>query len=292
MSEDQTPITPITKTPTSAYAWRPDQVAQLQTFPLEGTLASRIGTVVSTTLEGDEPKVRIPWLTDDEAQVIPEGDAFVESDPTLSEIVVSTVKIGKLLKISREQLAQPGTAKMLSDSANSALVTKADELLLTSDGTDAPTGIFEVDTLTTVPNKARDLDAYVTALAMLEAAGATNVVAVMSPTGWAGIQTLKAGDGSAQPLLGAGTTAGERMILGVPVIVHPAAPANGQAAFIDQRALAVVTGPIMADVSREYYFGEDAVALRANVRVGWKVADDSKVVLVGAPPAPTTGTGD
>lgn len=174
---------------------------------------------------------------------------------------------------------------MLSQSANLALVTKADQLLLTSDGTTAPVGIFK-SAATKVLNNARNLDAYSGALATLESFGATNIQAVVHPNGWAMIQQLKTGDGSQQPLLGAGVEAGERRLFGVDVIVTPAAPVDGELAFIDKTALAVVLGPIVPATSSDFYFGSDNIAMRATLRLGWKVADETRVIRVAAPPAP------
>lgn len=65
-----------------------------------------------------------PYVSADAAaSVVADGGDFTAFDPTLSEIVVDTDKVDQLIKVSREQLAQPGAAELLARSMTLALIT-------------------------------------------------------------------------------------------------------------------------------------------------------------------------
>ena len=124
-------------TTTATEAWRPDLTAYPPQDVLPDALILNHSTVAGA-IEGDTPVVRVPFVTDDAAQVYAEGATFDEADPTLSEALVHTAKFGQLIRISREQYRQPGTDTELARSVARAITTKADALFLAQAAPTAP----------------------------------------------------------------------------------------------------------------------------------------------------------
>lgn len=116
---------------TSAKAWSPD----LQYFAAEDavpTAAILQATTIAGSIEGDEPAVRVPWIDDASAVVVPEGGDIPEADPRLAETTIYTSKTAQMVRLSREQLAQPDASELVMHSVQRAIVTAADRLLLTT----------------------------------------------------------------------------------------------------------------------------------------------------------------
>lgn len=80
----------------SAKAWSPD----IQAFPAGDTvpeaLIFRGATVVTESLQGDDPVARVPWVDDAAAEFVAEGADITPADPALSEVVIATAKVSTL----------------------------------------------------------------------------------------------------------------------------------------------------------------------------------------------------
>jgi HK97 family phage major capsid protein len=261
-------------TSTSAKAWSPD----VSTFDPGEAVPEALVLLTSTqagTVEGDEPAVRVAYVTDATAGFVAEGEAISESDPTLNEVLVHTGKISQLVKVSREQWNQPNSQLLLSTSVARAVTKAANIAYLaqaapTSPVVTPPAGLLNVAGIETGTAVAGDLDSLVDLIATLQANGATPSHLVIDPVGWASIAKLKLGTDYNAPLLGAGTADTVRMLLGLPVLVTPAMTAS-TGMVIDKAAVLSAVGTVMVATSEHFYFGNDNIALRATWRFGQNV---------------------
>ena len=113
------------QTPTSTFPWRPDVSAFAASDIVPDALVMQCSTIAGE-IQGDAPSVRVAYVQDDDAQHSAEAEEIPEAQPGLSEVQVFTTKITQLIRVSREQYNQTGTAEQLSMSARRAIIRKAD----------------------------------------------------------------------------------------------------------------------------------------------------------------------
>jgi hypothetical protein len=123
-------VTNPLQTPTSAFAWRPD----VPTFHAPDVVPEALiyqCSTISGVIEGDAPSLRVGYVVDDDAELVPEADDVPESEPELAEVEVYSSRVSQLVVVTREQYFnhQEGTPEQLSLSVR-ALVKKADRLFL------------------------------------------------------------------------------------------------------------------------------------------------------------------
>ena len=129
---------------------------------------------------------------------------------------------------------------MVVQSLSRAVTTKANAAFLSNAAN--PTGllndggIFDGGTITT------NLDPIVDAVSDIESTGGTATHIIASPASWAFISKIKTETASAQSLLGAGTSATQRQLLGLPVLVTPAMP-DGDLLVLDKNAVIAAQSP-------------------------------------------------
>lgn len=267
-------------TSTSAVAWRPDQTAFAASDVVGDALVLHASTV-SGSIEGDAPALRVAYVDDASASFTAEGDTISEANPGLNEVLVHTAKVTQLVRLSREQWAQAGTANELSNSVRRAITRKVDEAFLTQTAPTSPavappagllnvTGVEEGDPVDT------DLDALVDLIAELESNGSQPSMIVVDPLGWAHLRKLKTATGSNVTLLGAGTSDAERRLLGLPVLVSSAMTAN-TGLVIDRSAVVSAVGTVQVATDESVYFTTDSIALRATWRVGWNIVRPDRI---------------
>lgn len=267
-------------TTNSAKAWSPD----LSTFAPSEVIAEALvlqASTVAGTVEGDEPAVRVAYVDDAEAGFEPEGDEIPEADPGLSEVLVHTGKVAQLVRLSREQWVQNGTPQMLSDSVRRAVVTKANQAFIaqaapTSPAVTPPAGLLNVAGIEAGGEVDANLDALIDLIATLESNGATPSHIILDPVGWASLRKFKTGTGSAQSLLGAGSSDSVRSLLDLPVLVTPAMTA-GTGLVIDKSAVVSAVGAVTLAQSEHVYFSSDSIALRCTFRFGANVVRPDRV---------------
>lgn len=272
--------TPIATTST-AKAWAPDIV----TFPAADVVPDLLLLQCSTVagaIQGDEPALRVPFIDDDSATFVAEGAEIDEAEPTLSEITVHTAKLAQLVRVSREQYLQSGTAGMLSDSMRRAVTNAANTAFLgqaapTPPAVAPPAGLTNITGVTAGGDVDGDLDALVDAIAGISAAGGNPSHVLLSPAGWANMRKLKVGTGSAQSLLGAGTTDAAASLLGVPTLVTGALTGSS-GLVIDKSAVVSAVGNIEVAVSQDAFFQSDSVGVRVTLRAGWNVVRPERLV--------------
>src|SRR5699024_3704801 len=121
-------------------------------------------STVSGSIQGDEPAVRVAYVDDADAQFVAEGSAIPVDDPALSEVLVHTGRVSQLVKISKEQWLQSGSASLLSNSVARAVTKAANIAYLTqaaptSPAVTPPAGLLNVSGVVDGGEIATDLDA-------------------------------------------------------------------------------------------------------------------------------------
>lgn len=267
-------------TTNSAKAWSPD----LTTFAAEDVIPDALVLQTSTVagnVEGDDPAVRVAYVNDAAAGFEAEGDEIPEADPGLSEVLVHTGKVAQLVRLSREQWVQTGTAQMLSASVRRAVLTKANAAYIaqvapTSPAVTPPAGLLNVSGIETGGAVDGDLDGLVDLIATLEGNGATPSHIILDPVGWASLRKFKTGTGSAQSLLGAGSSDSVRSLLDLPVLVTPAMT-SGTGLVVDKSAVVSAVGPVYLAQSEHAYFASDSIGLRCTFRFGANVVRPDRI---------------
>ncbi|CAM3094463.1 hypothetical protein BST27_03425 [Mycobacterium intermedium] len=265
-------------TPTSPKAWAPDLTAFVPTDVVPDALILNTATVVGQ-IEGDEPAIRVPFVSDDGVVgFVAEGAEIPDANQEFDEVVVLTGKVAALGKYSFETLAQPEAARMVVDSLSRSVVTKANAAYLGNLEADpGPTGLLNtadiIDFETPIGD---DLDQLVDAIAFVETDGGTATHIIANPTAWATLSKLKRATDSNESLIGAGTVAAERALLGLPVLVTPAMPA-GSLLVVDQSAIIGAQSPVRLARSDDAYFSSDSIGVRVTWRLGWKVMHAARV---------------
>lgn len=229
-------------------------------------------TTQAGTVEGDEPAVRVPAINlDDSVGFVAEGANIPEAEPDLAELVILTGKVAELIKVSREQLAQPSALDVITNEIKRSLVAKADWALLqqpapVSPATHPPAGLLAKATV--AGTLSGDLDELVDAIAIIESlpgGQATHIIA--SPEAYATVRKMKTATDSNVSLVGAGVESGQKTLLSVPVLTTSAMPAN-KLLVLDKSQVLSAYGQVMLARSNDFYFGSDNVALRATFRFG------------------------
>lgn len=264
----------------SAAAWRPDlyEFAPADVVPDAAVLNF---STVAGRVEGDQPVVRVAYVDDDEATITAEGAEIDEAQPAMSEVLVRTSKITQLVRLSREQFAQDGTADQLASSVSRAIVKRADELFFaepapTPPATAPAAGLVNVTGVIDGGEVTDNLDALTDLIALLQANKATPSAVILDPLGWGALRKLKVGVDYHSTLLGAGTADAEPRLLGLPVAVNHALPAYS-GIVVDQFAIVSAVGPIVIATSVDQYFSSDSVAVRATFRLGSVVVRPDRI---------------
>jgi HK97 family phage major capsid protein len=259
-------------TPTSPAGWRPDITEYVPEDQIPEALILQTATVVGS-IEGDAPAIRVPWVRDDgTTAVVAEGDAIPDANQAFDETVITTRKFAVLGKYSYETLQQPRAAEMVVNSLKRGLVTDANAAYI--NGT-TPLGLLGSG-ITDGGAVGDNLDTIVDAVAGIEADGGTPTQIVAAPDAWAALSKIKAATGSAQSLLGAGTAATERTLLGVPVLVTSAMPADALL-VLDKSAILAAQSPLRLARSEDAFFANDVIAVRVTWRIGWTVMHPARV---------------
>lgn len=261
-------------TPTSPAAWRPDVTAYVPDDEIPDALILQTATVVGS-IEGDAPAVRVPYvLSDGTSGFVDEGDPIADAEQEFSETVVTTGKIAALGKYTYETLAQPNAARMVVDSLKRSVVRKGNAAYLGNET--APVGLLNTVGITDGGEVGDNLDTLIDAVAGIEDDGGSATHIIAAPSAWATMSKLKKGTGSEESLLGAGTADTERKLLGVPVLVTPAMPADS-VLVLDRSAVLAAQSPLRLARSEDAFFANDVIAVRVTWRIGWKVMHPARV---------------
>lgn len=265
---------------TASQVWRPDRNVFNPADALTDALILQHSTVAGV-INGDQPALRVAYVTDDAAQFTAEGAEIPEANPGLDQVLVHTAKITQLVRLSAEQWYQEGTAGELSQSVRRAITVKANSAFLTqpapsSPAVTPPAGILNIAGTIAGDPVTGDLDTLVDLLAALGSNGGNPSGIILSPTAWASLRKLKTAVGSAVSILGAGTADATPMLLGVPVTVTNALTGDN-GIVIDDSAIVSAVGPVEVAANEAIYFATDGVGLRATWRIGWNIVRPNRI---------------
>jgi HK97 family phage major capsid protein len=279
--QKESPIVAFTHTTgTSAYAWRPDVTAFAPDDVLPDALILQC-TNVAGSVEGDAPSVRVAYVNDDTATFVAEGDPIPESEPELAEVAVFTGKLSQLVRVSREQFAQEGTAAQVSASVARALIRAADTAFLnqavpTPPATNPAGGILNHPDIIDGDEISGSLDALTDLVAEIQGNNGQPTHILLAPDAWGQLRKLKIGTDFNSTLLGAGVADAELRLLGIPVIVNPAVPSLS-GVVLDSRAIVSAVSQVLVSTSQDVYFASDSVGLRSTWRIGQALVRPDRV---------------
>lgn len=249
----------------------PEEIGELLVLPaLSAAAAGRCSTTVDTV----SAAFRIPLVSaDPTAEWVAEGDEIDVTDATLDELTIVPTKLAGLSVITSELAndTSPQAAQVVGQGLARDIARKLDTAYFGALAPPAQSGLAGVSGIQTVinTNVFTNLDSFATAISLAQTVGAQVTHFAMGPGTALAMATVKVGTGFNSPLLGQdGSAPGSRTILGVPVIVSPACPADTAWAIDSSRSFVVVRSPAVLDTDASVYFTSDRIALRAILRVG------------------------
>lgn len=253
-------------------AWSPDVQSFLPDDAIPDLLLPKVATIVAGAIHGDEPSVRVPYISDDgDSVVTAEGAAIAQDDPVRSEVVIETHKLAKLVVLSREAFDDGTTSALVANSSGRAISAAANKIVV--EAIKGTTGIIDGGSV------GANLDTLSDALATVAGNGAHGSVILVGPAGWSSMRKLKAGTGLNSSLIGAGSADALPTIFGSPVIVDNAVGPD-DLFIIDPSAIAAADGMVEAAVSEERYFELDSVGMRTTYRFGLAVQRANRIAKI------------
>jgi HK97 family phage major capsid protein len=252
---------------------RPEEVGELVVRPVQReSVAFQISTVANT----DSHDYRIPIVdTDPVSAWVAEGAEITPSDPGLEELIVTPAKVAGLTIISNELAADsdPEAGNMVGQALARDIARRVDEAFFGALAAPAPSGLGAVTGTATAAatlDFGNGLDAFAEAISDAESVGATITAFCANPADALTLAQLRDETGSNRPLLGVDATNGtSRTILGVPLFVSPAVPANTLWAIPRDRVWVVLRNDTTLTIDGSAYFSSDRVGIRATMRVAF-----------------------
>jgi HK97 family phage major capsid protein len=256
-------------TENSDRAWAVDKQGFVAAEVLPDLLITKLSTVAGH-VEGDAPALRVPYVDDLDADLVAEGDEFAEQTGTLSEVVVTTHKVGALAVVSNE-LKRNGADNPLATGMVRAVTDKANRAFLHNAA--APAGVLNDAAITDGGLLGANLDSINAAMWGIAGTGVGADYIVAAPTAMTALSALKTGTGSNQNLVT------EPMLNGLPVLVSNAMPAD--TILIGSRtAIVSAVGKVNVSRSEHYAFSRDGLAVRVDFRSGWALMRADRLVKI------------
>lgn len=261
------------------------QVGALLVRPaLDASIAAQVSTVVHT----GSNSFRIPIVSaDPTAGWTAEGAEITPSDPTLTELVVTPLKLAGLTIVSRELAddASPEAAKIVGDGLARDIARKLDTAFFANTTANGPSGLLSLTTSTSVESAASftTLDSFASAIFTAEGVGAQVDSFVTSPGEALALSTLKEISGSTRPLLGSDPTAPtSRTVYGRPLLAAVGTSIGVKTAWAIPRDRVFVVIRTDASIVRDdsVFFTSDRVAIRATMRVGFAFPHPLAIVKI------------
>lgn len=242
----------------------------------------------TVTINGDAPRVRIPYVeTDPTAGVVAEGAEITQTSAALNEIEIATHKVALTIPITNEALTYTDATKLVSTSAANAVTNKVDAMFLSAAADSAagtPAGLAKLDGLTTeTVTDLKDLSPILTVLSKITDNGGEPSALVMRYSVWARLMALTAKDG--RPLIAPDvTSSAEPRLFNVPVIFSSYAAADTVLA-LSAKDVFVSASQVEAAVSKDALFTYDSSVMRLVMRFGYGLAHPERIGKVVLPAA-------
>jgi HK97 family phage major capsid protein len=148
-----------------------------------------------------------------------------------------------------------------------------------------PAGLLHVSGIVDGGTVATDLDELADAVMTIEENGGQATHIIAAPSAWGSLSKFKSATGSNAALIGAPADATVRQLLGIPVLVSSAVPADSLL-VLDKAAVVSAAGQVMVAISDQAYFNSDSVGVRVTWRFGQNIVRPDRVVkLAVTPPA-------
>ncbi|KFI58139.1 phage major capsid protein [Bifidobacterium choerinum] len=242
----------------------------------------------TVTIQGDAPRVRIPYVeTDPTAGVVAEGAEITQTSAALNEIEIATHKVALTIPITNEALTYTDATKLVSTSAANAVTNKVDAMFLSAaadSAAGAPAGLAKLDGLTTeTVTELKDLSPILNVLSAITDHGAEPSALVMRYSVWARLMALTAKDG--RPLIAPDvTSSAEPRLFNVPVFFNSYAAADTVLA-LSAKDVFVSVSQVEAAVSKDALFTYDSSVMRLVMRFGYGLAHPERLGKVVLPAA-------
>lgn len=261
----------------------PEEIAELVVKPLttEGGTTATVAAQVSKVVQTGQSAFRIPTVeTTPTNNWVDEGEEIPFSDASFDDVEVPFKKTGGLVRITREAAndTNPEASAIIGSLIVEDLKKKLDAAFFGNLGAKAPAGLAGLSGVTTMNAGAAasawtNLDAFAEAAAKLEDLGLELGGFVTNPTIALELAKVKAGTGSATPLLATDPAQpSRRLIQGVPLLRTPAVGANVIWALPKpdaRRAYFVIREDVEVLADSSVLFTSDQVAVRSIMRVGF-----------------------
>ncbi|MDI2097998.1 phage major capsid protein [Ruicaihuangia caeni] len=286
-------------TASAALAFKPEQIGQLITVPVQkGSIALQVATVIHTD---PSHKFRVPIVAADPAAAwTAEGADITASDAVLDEAVAEYKKLAGLTIITSELAddSSPEAAGIVGAGLARDIARKIDAAFFGTNVTDEgpppvvnanqPAGLEDLANVNAITGPAdwANVDPFTEAVYEAESVGATVNAFIAHPADALALAQVKETTGSNRDLLQPDPTLpGVRRVAGVPLLVSPAVTEGTIWGIPTALSLVALRKDVTLDVDRSAYFASDRVGIRATLRVGWVFPHEAAIQKISLTPA-------
>lgn len=271
--------TQVTNSLKSLY---PDQVFVYNEAVPDALIANPLVATVAGEIEGDAPRVRVPYIkTDPTSGFVKEGADITDGGGELDEVLISTGKIATVVKQSNESASFETASQLIAAGVSRSIITSADNAFLNNaknedtDAQNGPVGILNTEGIPAIQTTGEGIvDAVADAKAAIGGNGGIPTAIVANYAVEAILRKLKTTDG--RGLLIDPVEAGELSIHGLPVIVNRAMP-NNTLLVVSAGEIVAAVGTVNLAVSTDALFTSDSLIRRATWRIGAKVIHPNRL---------------
>jgi len=252
---------------------------------VEPLFEESVALSVLRTIRTTATSYSLPKTNRGQAGFVGELETLPDAELAPEMVLVTPKKVASYQVVSNEAIADAEAATIIGAALVDALAQAVDDAFFNGASPAGPEGLPAIADAQPVVGTVTDPDAYVDAIAAIEAVGGRAGVIFMSPDSWAGLSKVKTDDtDSNQPVLnapGALAVGATRALFSVPVVVSNKCE-DGVAWVLDtSRTIAVVRMPFTVAVSEGPLFGKDGTAIRAIGRVEFASVYGETVAYIG-----------
>lgn len=194
--------TQVTNSLKSLY---PDQVFVYNEAVPDALIANPLVATVAGEIEGDAPRVRVPYIkTDPTSGFVKEGADITDGGGELDEVLISTGKIATVVKQSNESASFETASQLIAAGVSRSIITSADNAFLNNaknedtDAQNGPVGILNTEGIPAIQTTGEGIvDAVADAKAAIGGNGGIPTAIVANYAVEAILRKLKTTDGRA-----------------------------------------------------------------------------------------------